>query len=81
MNLGHINLDPVTIFGDNQGALALAKNPVFGGRLRHLRLKEHTVRKHVNNKDIKVVYIQTNEMVVRYLHQSSTQPTVRKTKV
>ncbi len=55
--LGFPSHSPTLIDGDNQGALALAKNPVFGGRLRHLRLKERAVREHIKHKEVQVEYI------------------------
>ncbi len=51
------------IYGHNQGALASAKNPVFGRRLRHPRLEEHAVREHIKHKEVQVVYVSTDQMV------------------
>ncbi|SGY86542.1 BQ5605_C009g05826 [Microbotryum silenes-dioicae] len=42
--LGLSSSKPVLIYGDNQGANALTKNPVFHARTRHIRLREHFVR-------------------------------------
>ncbi|SGY38285.1 BQ5605_C003g01992 [Microbotryum silenes-dioicae] len=50
---------PVPIYGDNQGANALTKNPVFHARTRHIRLREHFVRDMVSMGDIVVQYINT----------------------
>lgn len=72
--LGQTNLESVKVYGDNQGALALAKNQVFGGRLRHLKLKEHAVRDHVKNKDIEVVYIATKEMIADIFTKALPKP-------
>lgn len=58
IELGENLPDPITIYGDNQGALALAKNPVFGERIRRLRLKEHAVRE-TRQEHIRVDYIPT----------------------
>ncbi|SGZ25833.1 BQ5605_C024g09779 [Microbotryum silenes-dioicae] len=53
---------PVLIYGDNQGANALTKNPVFHARTRHIRLREHFVRDMVSLGDIIVQYINIGEM-------------------
>lgn len=79
--LGQGSFNPVTIFGDNQGALALAKNPVFGGRLRHLRLKEHAVREHIKRKEIKVAYIQTKEMIADIFTKALPKPQFEKHRI
>ncbi|SGY86511.1 BQ5605_C009g05823 [Microbotryum silenes-dioicae] len=60
--LGLSSSKPVLIYGDNQGANALTKNPVFHARTRHIRLREHFVRDMVSMGDIVVQYINTGEM-------------------
>ncbi len=35
----------------------------LGGRLRHLRLKEHAVREHSKHKKVQVGYISTDQMI------------------
>ncbi|SGY26756.1 BQ5605_C018g08774 [Microbotryum silenes-dioicae] len=60
--LGLPSSRPVLIYGDNQGANALTKNPVFHAHTRHIRLCEHFVRDMVSLGDISVQYIATGEM-------------------
>ncbi|SGY38360.1 BQ5605_C003g02007 [Microbotryum silenes-dioicae] len=60
--LGLSSSKPVLIYGDNQGANALTKNPVFHARTRHIRLREHFVRDMVSMGDTVVQYINTGEM-------------------
>ena len=40
---------PPKIYEDNQGAIALAKNPVSRQRCKHVDIKYHFVRSTVNN--------------------------------
>ncbi|SGY12313.1 BQ5605_C011g06462 [Microbotryum silenes-dioicae] len=54
---------PIELKGDNQGAIALTKNPVFHDRTKHLRLTEHFVREWVREGDIVVNYLPTAEML------------------
>ncbi|SGY91350.1 BQ5605_C038g11660 [Microbotryum silenes-dioicae] len=60
--LGLPSLQPVLIYGDNQGANTLTKNPVFHARTRHIRLRKHFVRDMVSLGNITVQYINTGEM-------------------
>ncbi|SGY38197.1 BQ5605_C003g01977 [Microbotryum silenes-dioicae] len=62
--LGLPSSQPVLIYGNNQGANALTKNPVFHARTRHICLREHFVRDMVSLGDISVQYIATGEMTV-----------------
>ncbi|SGY91289.1 BQ5605_C038g11655 [Microbotryum silenes-dioicae] len=60
--LGLRSLQPVLIYGDNQGANTLTKNPVFHARTGHIRLRKHFVRDMVSLGNITVQYINTGEM-------------------
>ncbi|SGY28317.1 BQ5605_C080g12972 [Microbotryum silenes-dioicae] len=60
--LGHPVPGPVVIYGDNQGALALAQHPTNHQGSRHVRISEHYVRERVAEKEIDVVYIATADM-------------------
>lgn len=53
---------PARLFGDNQGANALSRDPQFHDRTRHLRLTEHFVREIVQQGVITVEYIPTARM-------------------
>lgn len=63
--------DPTQIFGDNQGAIALTKNPQFHQRTRHVRIREHFVRDMVKQGETQVVYISTSDMVQTFLQNLS----------
>ena len=53
----------VTIYGDNQGAISLAKHACYHRRTKHIDLKFHAIRAYVANKSILLRYIQTNENI------------------
>jgi hypothetical protein len=55
-----VPLPPTPILGcDNVSALALASNPVYHGRTKHIEIDYHFVREKVINGDISVKYIST----------------------
>ena len=47
---------------DNQGAIALAKNPVSHSRAKHIDLRYHFIRDAIEDGIIAVEYIPTAEM-------------------
>ena len=47
---------------DNQGAIALAKNPVSHSRAKHIDLRHHFIRDAIEDKIIWLEYIPTVEM-------------------
>jgi hypothetical protein len=54
--------DPTDLFSDNQGAIALAKNPVSHSRAKHIDIRHHFVREAIQDKIIWIQYIPTAEM-------------------
>jgi hypothetical protein len=54
--------DPTDLLSDNQGGIALAKNPVSHSRAKHIDLRHHFVREAIQDKIIWVQYILTVEM-------------------
>ena len=50
------------LFSDNQGAIALAKNPVSHSRVKHIDLGYHFILEAIQNRIIWVQYIPTTEI-------------------
>ena len=50
---------PIMLRGDNQGALALLKNPVHHGRTKHIAIHHHWIREHIANGDFDTEYVNT----------------------
>ncbi|KAJ9565696.1 hypothetical protein OSB04_001662 [Centaurea solstitialis] len=53
--------DPIEIFCDNEGAVILAKEPRSHKRTRHILRKFHYVRKVVEDRDIIISRVSTDE--------------------
>ncbi|CDR39882.1 hypothetical protein NBRC10512_000405 [Rhodotorula toruloides] len=62
------------LYGDNQGANALSKDPQFHNRTRHLRLTEHFVREQVQDGSVRVEYIPTARMIADAMTKSLPAP-------
>ena len=52
-----------TLYGDNQGAIALASNPEYHARTKHIDIQYHFIRECVENGVIKLQYCPTEDMV------------------
>ncbi|XP_061886352.1 uncharacterized protein LOC133636375 [Entelurus aequoreus] len=50
------------ILEDNQGAIAIAKNPVNHSRTKHIDFRYHYIRECVQNGQIELQYCPTNDM-------------------
>ncbi|MCO5555506.1 hypothetical protein L7F22_009051 [Adiantum nelumboides] len=48
-----------TIYTDSQSALAVARNPVFDARTKHIEVHYHYVKEWLSTGDINLVYVPT----------------------
>lgn len=53
---------PTVILEDNQGAIAIAKNPVDHSRTKHIDIRYHYIRECVQNGQIQLQYCPTEDM-------------------
>ena len=67
-----------TIFEDNQGAIALAKNPTHHSRTKHIDIKYHYVREAVSTKEINLEYCPTQDMIADSLTKGLPRPQFEK---
>lgn len=49
--------DPTTMFQDNQGTIAFSKNPRVHKRTKHIDVKHHMIREHIEDDVIRMEYI------------------------
>ncbi|KAJ4176414.1 hypothetical protein NW755_14952 [Fusarium falciforme] len=56
-------LKTTVIFGDNQGAIAMSKNPQFHARTKHIDIQHHYCREKVNDGTVDFQYIPTGKQV------------------
>jgi hypothetical protein len=53
----------VPLMCDNTSAISVAKNLVFHKRMKHLEVTHHFLRDNVENRDIKMRYIDTERQL------------------
>ncbi|POV96246.1 hypothetical protein PSTT_15748, partial [Puccinia striiformis] len=59
-----LNIDPtiVHLYCDNQGALALLQNPIYQHKTRHMNVRHHWLRYHIEDaNNFTVAYVSTND--------------------
>jgi Reverse transcriptase (RNA-dependent DNA polymerase) len=61
---------PTTIYCDNQSAIAMAHNPVYHARTKHIDIKVHFIRDLVAKSKVKLEYISTDLQVADILTKS-----------
>jgi hypothetical protein len=53
----------VPLMCDSSSAICLAQNPVFHGRVKHIKVKRHFLRDHVEKGDIEMKYTDTERQL------------------
>ena len=56
-------INATMVYGDNQGAITLTKNPKFHAWTKHFNIQTHFIREKVINGDIKLEYVPTERQV------------------
>ena len=49
--------EPIQLYGDNQGSIAIVKNPVKHNRTKHIDIKYHFIRECYSNGTIDVSHV------------------------
>jgi hypothetical protein len=65
-----ITYKSVPLMCDSSNVICLAQNPVFHGRAKHVKVRHHFLRDHIEKGDIEMKYIDTE----RQLADSFTKP-------
>ena len=51
------DLEPIPIYGDNQGSIFIASNPVMEKRSKHIDIRYHYIRKVIEDGIVEVCFI------------------------
>lgn len=65
--------DPLMIHQDNLSTIAIATNPIQHQRVKHMDIKVHFLRDHLERQDVKLIFCPSKEMVADVL----TKPLAR----
>ncbi|PKU80711.1 putative mitochondrial protein [Dendrobium catenatum] len=67
--------EPVPVFCDNTSAIALANNPIFHARMKHIEIDQRFIHDHIQNKTINLSPIRTVDQIADIL--TKPLPTLR----
>ena len=68
---------PITLFSDNQSAIALAKDHQYHAHTKHINICFHFIRWVVNDGKIHLIFCPTNDMVTDTLTKALPSPKVK----
>jgi hypothetical protein len=61
--MGEHQPDATEILNDNESAIAIAKNPKFHNKTKHIAIKHHFLREVSTNKEIELKYCKIEEQL------------------
>ena len=64
-----------TIYTDSQSAIALAKDPMYHARTKHVSIRYFFIKEKVKNKEVELVYCPTDKLLADGL--TKTVPTTK----
>ena len=73
-DVGLVQEGSTHILCDNQGAIALAKNPTHHSRTKHIDVQHHFIRERVEAEVIELKYVPTQAMVADVLTKALGKP-------
>ena len=53
----------IPIFCDNTSAIAITQNPVLHSRTKHIDVRYHFIRDHVEKKNVRIEYVRTEKQI------------------
>ena len=62
-----ITMDHILIKSDNNSAISLIKNPIQYSRTKHIEIRHHLIRDHVQKDDVVIDFIDTLHQLVDIL--------------
>ena len=68
---------PVTLFSDNQSAIALAKNHQYHAHMKHIDVRFHFIHWVVDDRKLHLIFCPTNNMVADTLTKALPSPKVK----
>ena len=73
--------DSVALYVDNQGAIALAENPVHHERSKHIDVRYHFIRSEVDAGIVKLLYVPSEENIADLFTKPLSKNKMEKFKV
>ena len=62
-NVGYVQEGPTSIMCDNQGCIALAKNPTHHSCTKHIDVEHHFIKEKLENQKIYLKYYPTEDVI------------------
>ena len=69
-DVGEKQEEPTTLFCDNKSAIAMARNPVFHNRTKHIELKHHFIHEAIEEWEVDMDFCKSEGASGWHLYES-----------
>ena len=76
-----LKFDNVPIFCDNTSVINLTKNPIHHSRTKHIDIRHHFIREHVQNCHITLEFVSSNSHLVDIFTEALSEESFCKNRV
>ena len=63
-----VKLEKVPLYCDNTSAINLTKNPIQHSKTKHIEIRHHFIRDHIQKSDIEIMFVKTENQLANLLH-------------
>ena len=74
LQIGLTTNEPISILNDNNGCIALSKNPVHHERSKHIAMRHHFLREKVEDHSVKLDFIPSADNLADMFTKALPQP-------
>ena len=72
-----VTCDKVPLLCDNESAIKIAYNPVQHSKTKHIEIRHHFIRDHVEKGDIGLSYVSTKDQLADIFTKALDEPMFR----
>jgi len=58
-----VKLEKVPLYCDNTSAINLTKNPIQHSKTKHIEIRHHFIRDHIQKGDIEIIFVKTENQL------------------
>jgi len=76
-----VKLEKVPLYCDNTSAINLTKNPIQHSKTKHIEIRHHFIRDHIQKGDIEIMFLKTENQLVDLFTKSLARDRFNKLRI